>query len=439
MTYQEATEYLFCKTSNFEQQGVGGYKEGLENTLKLDEHFGHPHEHYRCIHIAGTNGKGSVSNMLAAQLQACGYKVGLYTSPHIVDFKERIRVNGTPISEDYVTNFVDTEKAFFESFNPTFFEIATAMAFKYFKEMDVDIAVVEVGLGGRLDCTNIITPILSVITNISLDHTQLLGNSLEQIAIEKGGIIKRGIPVVIGESTPETKAVFDMLATEVHAPITYAEEQDEVISWEEEPNGAGIKYHTKHYGDFVCELSGSFQPKNMKTVLEAMHQLEKQGYMSAYPESGHNENTIAEIENAFKNVTNITGLMARWQIVRQHPTVVCDTGHNPGAWEYLGKQLENTKCRELRIVFGLVEDKDVYTVMSLLPKNATYYYTKGSTKRAFPETSLKIFGDQFGLKGDCYPTVEDAYQAAMQGATSEDFIFVGGSTYVVADFMKSRI
>ena len=181
------------------------------------------------------------------------------------------------------------------------------------------------------------------------------------------------------------------------------------------------------------------QPKNMKTVLEAMHQLEKQGYMSAYPESGHNENTIAEIENAFKNVTNITGLMARWQIVRQHPTVVCDTGHNPGAWEYLGKQLENTKCRELRIVFGLVEDKDVYTVMSLLPKNATYYYTKGSTKRAFPETSLKIFGDQFGLKGDCYPTVEDAYQAAMQGATSEDFIFVGGSTYVVADFMKSRI
>lgn len=439
MTYQEATEYLFCKTSNFEQQGVGGYKEGLENTLKLDEHFGHPHEHYRCIHIAGTNGKGSVSNMIAAQLQTCGYRVGLYTSPHIIDFKERIRVNGTPISENYVTEFVDTEKSFIESINPTFFEVTTALAFKYFKEMDVDIAVIEVGLGGRLDCTNIISPILSVITNISIDHTQLLGNSLEQIAIEKGGIIKRGTPVVIGESTPETRMVFDSLATETHAPIIYAEEQDEIISWKEQPEGQGIQYQTKHYGTFQCELSGSFQPKNMNTVLAAMHQLEEMGYMAKYHQEGHNEKIISEIENAFKNVTNITGLMARWQVVRQNPTVVCDTGHNPGAWEYLGKQLENTNCRELRIVFGLVEDKDIYTIMSLLPKKATYFYTKGSTKRAFPETSLKIFGEQFGLKGECYPTVEEAYQAAMQGATSEDFIFVGGSTYVVADFMKSRI
>lgn len=439
MTYQEATEYLFCKTSNFEHQGVGGYKEGLENSQKLDEHFGHPHEHFRCIHIAGTNGKGSVSNMIAAQLQTCGYRVGLYTSPHIIDFKERIRVNGTPINEKYVTTFVETEKSFIESLNPTFFELTTAMAFKYFKEMDVDIAVVEVGLGGRLDCTNIITPILSIITNISLDHTQLLGNSLEQIAMEKGGIIKRGIPVVIGESTPETKMVFDTLATEVHAPITYAEEQDEIISWEELPDGQGISYHTKHFGDFQCELSGAFQAKNMNTVLAAIRQLEGMGYMISCDEQGHSEKVISEIDNAFRNVTNITGLMARWQVVRNNPTIVCDTGHNPGAWEYLSKQLENVKCRELRIVFGLVEDKDIYTIMSLLPKNATYYYTKGSTKRAFPETSLKIFGEQFGLKGDCYPTVEEAYQAAMQGATSEDFIFIGGSTYVVSDFMKSRI
>lgn len=439
MTYQETTEYLFCKTSNFEQQGVGGYKEGLENTLKLDEHFNHPHEHYRCIHIAGTNGKGSVSNMLAAQLQTCGYRVGLYTSPHIIDFKERIRVNGTPISEDYVTSFVENEKAFIESFNPTFFEITTAMAFKYFQDKNVDIAVIEVGLGGRLDCTNIITPILSVITNISLDHTQLLGNSLEQIAMEKGGIIKRGIPVVIGESTPETKMVFDTLATEAHAPIIYAAEQDEIISWNELPNGQGINYQTRHYGEFQCELAGSFQANNMNTVLAAMHQLEEMGYMAKYTGSGHNEKIISEIGNAFKNVTNITGLMARWQVVKQNPIVVCDTGHNPGAWEYLGKQLENVKCRELKIIFGLVEDKDIYTVMSLLPKKATYFYTKGNTKRAFPETSLKIFGEQFGLKGDCYPTVEEAYQAAMQGATSEDFIFIGGSTYVVADYMKSRI
>ena len=439
MTYQEATEYLFCKTSNFEQQGVGGYKEGLDNSLKLDEHFGHPHEHFRSIHIAGTNGKGSVSNMIAAQLQMCGYRVGLYTSPHIMDFSERIRVNGVPISEDYVKQFVENEKSFIETLNPTFFEITTAMAFKYFKEQDVDIAVVEVGLGGRLDCTNIISPILSVITNISLDHTQLLGSSIEQIAMEKGGIIKRGTPVVIGEATAETRVIFDTLATEAYAPITYAEDQNEIISWEELPNAQGIAYHTQHYGDFQCELAGAFQVKNMNTVLTAMRQLENLGYLYGNGDQPQSKNTITEIEDAFKNVTKITGLMGRWEVVRTEPTIVCDTGHNPGAWEYLGKQLESVKCRELRIIFGLVEDKDIYTIMSLLPKNATYYYTKGNTKRAFPETSLKIFGEQFGLKGECYPTVEDAYQAAMQGATNEDFIFVGGSTYVVADFMKTRI
>ncbi len=438
MTYQETTEYLFHQTPSFEQQGVGGYKEGLDNSLKFDEHFGHPHEHFRCIHVAGTNGKGSVSNMIAALLQTCGYRVGLYTSPHIVDFKERIRINGTPISEEYVTKFVEDEKDFFEPLHPTFFELTTAMAFKYFSDKDVDIAVIEVGLGGRLDCTNIITPILSIITNISLDHTQLLGNSVEQIAVEKGGIIKRGIPVVIGETTPETKSVFEALATEVHAPIIYAEDQKEIISWECMPEG-GISYVTKHYGELHCELSGSFQSKNMATVLAAVSQLEKMGYMTEPQGESHSVNVTSEIDNAFKNVTKITGLMARWQTIRKNPTVVCDTGHNPGAWEYLGKQLNNVKCREMRIVFGLVEDKDIYTIMSLLPKNATYFYTKGSTKRAFPETSLKIFGEQFGLKGDCYPTVEEAYQAALQGATSEDFIFIGGSTYVVADFMKSRI
>lgn len=439
MTYQEATEYLFNQTPSFEQQGVGGYKEGLDNSLKLDEHFGHPHEHFRCIHVAGTNGKGSVSNMIAAILQISGYRVGLYTSPHIVDFKERIRVNGTPISEEYVTKFVEDEKDFFEPLGPTFFELTTAMAFKYFHDSDVDIAIIEVGLGGRLDCTNIITPILSIITNISLDHTQLLGNSIEQIAIEKGGIIKRGIPVVIGEATPKTREVFDALATNAHAPIIYAEDRNEIISWEEDLKAGGICYETKHYGELSCELSGSFQPKNMGTVLAAISQLEQMGYLIEPQGESHSRNVAEEIGNAFKNVTKITGLLARWQTVRTNPTVVCDTGHNPGAWEYLGKQLENVTCRELRIVFGLVEDKDIYTIMSLLPKKATYFFTKGSTKRAFPETSLKIFAEQFGLQGNCYPTVEEAYQAAMQGATSEDFIFIGGSTYVVADFMKSRI
>ena len=438
MTYQEVTDYLFSQTPNFEQQGVGGYKEGLENTIKLDEHFGHPHEHFRSIHIAGTNGKGSVSSLIAAELQVCGYRVGLYTSPHVVDFRERIRVNGTPVSEDYVIKFVESEKDFLDTLNPTFFEITTAMAFKYFKEMDVDIAVVEVGLGGRLDCTNIITPILSIITNISLDHTQLLGNSLEQIALEKGGIIKRGIPVVIGEAVPETRAVFDALAEAENAPIIYAEDEQEIISADPLPMG-GYHYKAKHLGDFECELSGEFQPKNMNTLVVAMHVMVNIGYLADCIEEDNKMKISQEMSQAFMNVTKMTGLTARWQTIRNNPRVVCDTGHNPGAWQYLGKQLEDVKCRELRIVFGLVEDKDIYTIMSFLPKKGIYYFTKGNTKRAFPEASLKIFGDQFGLKGEAYPTVDEAYKAAMQGATSEDFIFVGGSTYVVADFLKSRI
>ena len=437
MSYQEVTEYLFNQTANFEKQGVSGYKEGLDTTLALDEHFGHPHEHFRSIHIAGTNGKGSLSHLIAAELQTCGYRVGLYTSPHIVDFKERIRVNGLPISEEYVVDFVEQEKNFLDSLKPTFFEIATIMAFKYFKDMDVDIAVVEVGLGGRLDSTNIITPILSIITNVSLDHTQLLGNSLAQIAMEKGGIIKRGIPVVIGEATPETRMVFDALAEEAKAPIVYAEDEKEIVSYE--ITSKSIHYKAKHLGEFDCELTGACQPKNMNTLVVAMHRMVDLGNMADSIDPENNRKIKHEMSNAFMDVTKITGLMGRWQTVRTHPTVVCDTGHNPGAWEYLSKQLAEVKCRKLHIVFGMVEDKDVYTVMSMLPKNATYFFTKGSTKRAISETSLKVFGDQFGLNGNCYPTVEEAYKAALEGSSNEDFIFVGGSTYIVADLMKNII
>lgn len=438
MTYQEATEYLFSQIPNYEKQGATGYKEGLETTLALDEHFGHPHQAFRSIHIAGTNGKGSLSHLIAAEFQVSGYRVGLYTSPHLVDFRERIRVNGTPIEEDYVVKFVEEEKAFFEPLNPSFFELTTAMAFKYFKEKHVDIAVIEVGLGGRLDCTNIITPILSVITNISLDHTQLLGNSLEQIAFEKGGIIKPGVPVVIGEATPETRAVFDALAAEKKSPIHYAEDEQEIISAKLTSEGM-MHYTAAHLGDFECELTGDFQPINMNTTVVAIHQLVDMGYLADCIEEKNKMLIAEEMTNAFKNVTKITGLMARWQTIRENPKVICDTGHNPAAWNYLGKQLSALKCNELRIVFGMVEDKDIYSVMALLPKNAKYYFTKGSTKRAFPETSLKIFGEQMGLNGECYPNVTEAYEAAMQGATSEDVIFVGGSTYVVADFLKTRI
>ena len=437
MNYQETIDYLFSRTTSYENQGATGYKEGLDTSYKLDEHFGHPHESFRSIHVAGTNGKGSVAHLIAAELQVSGYKVGLYTSPHLIDFRERIRINGTPIDEDYVVKFVEEEKEFFEPLNPSFFELTTAMAFKFFKEKNVDIAVIEVGLGGRLDCTNIITPIVSIITNISLDHTQLLGSSLEQIAFEKGGIIKKNVPVIIGEAKPETRAVFSALASEMQAPIYFAEDEQEIVS--SELKGEYIHYKAAHLGEFDCELTGEYQPRNMNTVVVAMHRLGEMGYLADCIDEKNNHLIAEEMSNAFKNVTKITGLMARWQTVRENPRVICDTGHNPGAWEYLGKQLENLNCQKLRIIFGIVEDKDIYGVMALLPKNATYFFTKGSTKRAFPETSLKIFGEQFGLKGECYPTVIEAYQAAMQGATSEDVIFIGGSTYIVADFLKTRI
>ena len=437
MSYEEATEFLFNKTANYENQGAAGYKNGLDNIKALDEHFGHPHENFRSIHIAGTNGKGSVSHSIAALLQVFGYKVGLYTSPHIVDFSERIRVNGQPIPHDYVADFVEKEKSLIESVGASFFEATTAMAFKYFSESDIDIAIIEVGLGGRLDSTNIITPVLSVITNISLDHTQLLGSSVEQIAMEKGGIIKRGVPVVIGEATPETRSVFDALAQEADAPITYAEDLDEILT--ATPVAEGMRYTARHMGEFVSELRGEYQAKNTATIVTAMYQLVKLGYVCDCREPKAQAMVQKEMCEALQNVCSITGLLGRWQIVRQQPLVVCDMGHNVGAWQYLSRQIASVKCKHLRIVFGIVEDKDIYGIMSLLPKEATYYFTKASTKRAFPETSLKVFADQFGLTGECYPTVKEAYQAAISGTTSDDFVFVGGSAYVVSDFLKTRV
>jgi dihydrofolate synthase/folylpolyglutamate synthase len=412
---------------------------GLERVRELLRRLGDPHEGMKYIHVAGTNGKGSVSHSIASLLQVFGYRVGLYTSPHLVDFSERIRVNGQPIPQDYVVEFVEKEREFFEPLNPSFFEITTALAFKFFKDMNVDIAVVEVGLGGRLDCTNIINPILSIITNISLDHMQLLGTSVEQIAMEKGGIIKPGIPVIIGETTPETRPIFEALAEEKKAPIYFAEDEDEreIISAEPVPEG-GMLYKAKHLADFKGELSGLYQVKNMNTIMAAMHRLMDEDYLCQCYDPDNNRKIQEEMTLALTNVSKITGLMGRWQTVGNNPTIVCDTGHNVAGWEYLSKQLEMVKCNQMHIVFGVVEDKDVYGIMNLLPKNATYYFTKAQTKRAFPETSLKIFADQFGLKGECYATVPEAVAAAIAAAQSNDFIFIGGSTYVVADFLKSR-
>ena len=437
MDYQETCEYLFTRTPMFEKVGISGYKEGLENTLALDEHFGHPHKKFRSIHVAGTNGKGSCAHTIAAILQACGYRVGLYTSPHLVDFRERIRINGQPIPENYVVSFVEQERAFFEPLEPSFFELTTAMAFKYFSEAEVDIAVIEVGLGGRLDCTNIITPILSVITNISLDHTQLLGNSLEQIAMEKAGIIKTGVPVVIGEALPETRPVFEAVAAERQAPIFFAEDQREVLK--AEPGNAEMIYDTRSYGKVTGELFGNYQARNANTILCAIRQLENAGYMYRFTDDSKAPAKGQEIRIGFKKVCEITGLQGRWQVVSQAPMVVCDTGHNTAGWEYLSRQLNEVTCHKMYIVFGMVEDKDVDGVMALLPKHATYFFTKAKSKRALSEHVLLMMGQQLGLQGGAYSTVEEAYSAAMSLAGERDFVFIGGSSYVVAAFLKNCV
>ena len=438
MNYAETTLYLFSQLPQFEKDGAKGYKEGLQNSLALDAHFGHPHRSFRTIHVAGTNGKGSCSHSLAAILQTCGYRVGLYTSPHLVDFRERIRINGHPISEDYVVGFVEHERHFFESLHPTFFELATTMAFKYFSDMKVDIAVIEVGLGGRLDCTNIITPMLSVITNISFDHTQFLGDTLAKIAAETAGIIKRGIPVVIGETTAETRPVFEEKAKSNNAPLVFAEDEKEVLGAEPQPDGT-ILYHTLHYGELKGELGGLYQTKNTNTVLCAIRQLEQLGILCrcTVPENQHQ--CQEEINDALLHVCQLTGLQGRWQTIRRNPLVICDTGHNLAGWEYLSRQLKEVKCRHMHIVFGMVDDKDVDNVMKLLPTNASYYFTKADNHRAISEHVLLEKGLQNGLSSSAFDTVEEAYRTAFDTASTDDFIFVGGSSYVVADFLKKCI
>lgn len=426
MNYQQTVEYLFNATPVFEKVGASAYKEGLFNSEELDRHFHHPHRHFKTIHIAGTNGKGSCSHTIASILQTDGYKVGLYTSPHLVDFRERIRVNGEPISEDYVVRFVEEERSFFEPLHPSFFELTTAMAFKYFADMEVDIAVIEVGLGGRLDCTNIITPILSVITNISLDHTQFLGNTLAKIAGEKAGIIKPSVPVVIGENHPETRPVFTQKAEQLSSPITFAEDTPEVTEAQTESDGT-MSFLSSHYGHIHYGLGGYYQAKNANTVLHAADHLLQDGVIR------HADS----IPQGFADVCPNTHIMGRWQICQRSPLVVCDTGHNVGGWQYLSRQIAGVTCRQLRMVFGMVDDKDIQTVTTLLPKNAMYYFTKATTHRAIPEDKVKECGAEHGLKGKTYGSVTEAYRAAMDDAQPDDFVFVGGSSYIVADFLES--
>ena len=424
MNYLETVNYLFNIAPVFEHIGASAYKEGLDNTYLLDEHFGHPHRKFKSIHIAGTNGKGSCSHTLAAILQNDGYKVGLYTSQHIMDFRERIKINGECISKEYVIEFVNQEKNLFEKIHPSFFEVTTALAFKYFAEQHVDYAIIEVGLGGRLDCTNIITPILSIITNISFDHTNFLGNTLEKIAKEKAGIIKQNIPVIIGETTNETKPVFKTCAESMNAEIIYADENDEIISFTMNEDG-GITYNTRSFGIIQGELGGLYQKKNTNTILHAVRFLYNQ----------HIIKNTGSINNGFYNVCKLTGLIGRWQKIGSNPSVICDTGHNVGGWTYISRQLQLQKYNKLHIVFGMVNDKDVDGVMCLLPKNAHYYFTKPQSKRAIPEKDIQRKAMTNGLEGDCYNDVPSAYTAAKKMATPDDMIFIGGSSYIVSDLL----
>lgn len=406
MNYSQAIEYLFNSAPLFQNIGAGAYKKGLSNTHILDQHFGHPHRSYRTIHVAGTNGKGSVSHTLAAILQSQGYRVGLYTSPHLVDFRERIRVNGVPISQERVIDFVVQERSFFEPLHPSFFELTTALAFRYFQEQKVDIAVIEVGLGGRLDCTNIISPILSVITNISKDHTQFLGDTLEKIASEKAGIIKGGIPVVIGETNGNdaVRNVFVSTAQSVDTTIRFADEQQHPAP--------------------PTQLQGKCQKFNTQTILTAIDVLREAGLQISQD----------SVRDGFAHVSELTGLMGRWQCLGTNPTIICDTGHNIGGWQYLGEQLREVNGH-VSIVMGMVGDKDVNAVLQLLPPDATYYFTQASVQRAMPVAEFATLAAQHGLHGNQYNSVMEAFQAARADASPDDFIFVGGSTFIVADLL----
>jgi dihydrofolate synthase/folylpolyglutamate synthase len=428
MNYQEAVEYLYTQTPLFQNVGQEAYKEGLYNTVTIDRHLGCPHKLYKTIHVAGTNGKGSVSHTLAAILQASGLKTGLYTSPHLTDFRERIRVNGKPVSPDYVVKFIEKNRDFLEPLHPSFFEVTTAMAFSWFAEQEVDVAVIETGLGGRLDCTNIIKPVLSIITNIGFDHTKFLGDTLSGIAFEKAGIIKKGVPVVIGEHTPETRKVFERKAEEVSTRIVFAQDNCKIISYKY-TNPSKVVYETTGLPALESGLGGLCQEKNANTILTALDELNKKNF----------EITENAIRKGFKDVCRMTGLRGRWQLVSKKPDIICDTGHNSHGLKYIAQHLEQISSKpgfgQLRIVMGMVNDKDIADVLALMPHNARYYFTQASVQRALDASTLRDMARQAGLTGRVYRSVAQAVSTAQREAAPNDLIFVGGSTFVVADLL----
>ena len=422
MTYPETLEYLYTQMPEYQRIGHLAYKPGLENSLRLDAVFNHPHQQYKTIHVGGTNGKGSTSHLLAAILQQSGYKVGLYTSPHLVDFRERIRVNGEMVPEKYVIDFVEKYREQVEPVMPSFFELTMEMAFLYFAEQEVDVAIIEVGLGGRLDSTNIISPVLCIITNIGFDHMQYLGSTLPEIAAEKAGIIKPHTPVVIGESDDEeVKKVFTVKAESENAPIIFAEAVLNDFSAHRADDEWIINTH--EYPDLKNKLGGFAQEKNAKTVLAAVAELKKIGYR--IPKEA--------VYSGFAQVVELTGLKGRWQVLREKPKIVCDTGHNAHGIRYVVEQLKQEKYNRLHVVFGMVNDKDITSVLAMLPRQAVYYFTRASVERALNEKTLAREAASFGLKGNTFEDVSTAINAAKENADENDFIFIGGSSFIVAD------
>jgi dihydrofolate synthase/folylpolyglutamate synthase len=426
MNYQETIEWLFSQLPMFQREGQAAYKANLDNTLRLDRYFGSPHRNFKTIHVGGTNGKGSVSHMLASTLQEAGYKTGLYTSPHLNDFRERIKINGEMISRAYVTDFVAHHQALFTEMKPSFFEMTVAMAFTYFADQQVDIAVIEVGLGGRLDSTNIITPLLSIVTNISFDHVALLGDTLEKIAEEKAGIFKPGVPAIVGTRAPATDFVFERKAAACAAPLQFASDNWEVTRHNDNSydlsNKQGLALH-----HLTPELKGIYQRKNIPTVLEALLTLRKSGL--SLPEQA--------IRDGLSRVVRNTGLFGRWQELARAPYTVCDTGHNLDGITESVLQIGTCPHEHLHVVIGMVNDKDINAVLRVLPPEATYYFTKAALPRALNEEILAQQARAIGLHGECYPTVTEAYAAAREAATQQDMIYIGGSTFVVAEVLDA--
>jgi dihydrofolate synthase/folylpolyglutamate synthase len=435
MDYKQTLDYLYSQLPMFTRDGPSAFKKDLSNTLELCARLDDPQDKFKSVHIGGTNGKGSTSHMLAAILQTAGYKTGLYTSPHLRDFRERIRINGEMISERAVINFVERRRPDFEEVKPSFFEMTVAMAFDAFAREKVDVAVIEVGLGGRLDSTNVISPLLSVITNIGWDHVNMLGDTLQLIAGEKAGIIKPGIPVVIGEYQPEVSDIFINKAKEQQAPITFASEEwiiedkgerqkdkgfSECLEFEIVKKGSGLK--TLYLG---LDLTGTYQLKNVKAVLSAVEELRKCGFII----------TNEHISIALKQVKKLTGLHGRWEVLSHDPLTICDTGHNPEGIAEVLTNIKATAYDRLHFVMGVVNDKDISKILAMLPKDAVYYFCKPDIPRGLDAESLRLQAESFGLQGTTYPSVRSAVRAAQNAASKDDLVFVGGSTFVVAEIV----